>query len=54
MVAISYYAVNLVLNMVGPFGETMGLSKIALTALVTPLVILGVWWMVRRVRKKIE
>ncbi len=54
VVAISYYAVNLVLNMLGPLGEQAGLSKIVLTALVTPVVILAVWWMVRRIRKKIE
>ncbi|PTX56597.1 putative membrane-anchored protein [Litoreibacter ponti] len=54
VVAISYYAVNLVLYMVGPFGDTMGLTKLVTTALVTPLVILLVWWMVRRIRKKME
>ncbi|NRB01310.1 MAG: DUF3422 domain-containing protein [Rhodobacteraceae bacterium] len=51
VVAISYYAVNLVLNMLGPVGAEVGVSKLVLTAVVTPLVILGVWAMVRRIRK---
>ena len=54
VVAISYYAVNLALYILGPFGEQLGLSKVLLTGLVTPLVILAVWWMVRRIRQKIE
>ncbi len=54
VVAISYYAVNLVLYMAGPLGDAAGLSKLVLTALLTPLVILAVWWMVRRIRDKME
>ena len=54
VVAISYYAVNLVLNMAQPLGDAAGLSKLVLTALLTPVVILAVWWMVRRIRDKIE
>ncbi|MCY4335152.1 MAG: DUF3422 domain-containing protein [Litoreibacter sp.] len=54
VVAISYYAVNLVLYMAEPLGDAAGLSKLVLTALTTPLVILGVWWMVRRIRDQME
>ena len=54
VVAISYYAVNLVLYMAQPLGDAAGLSKLVLTAILTPLVILAVWWMVRRIRDKIE
>lgn len=54
VVAISYYAVNLAIYMLGPLGEALGLSKIVLTGLATPVVIFMVWWMVRRIRKKIE
>ncbi len=54
VVAISYYAVNLVLYMAEPLGEVAGLSKLVLTALLTPLVILGVWWLVRRIRDQME
>lgn len=54
VVAISYYAVNLVLNMAEPLGDAAGLSKLVLTALLTPIVILAVWWMVRRIRKHVE
>ncbi|WP_159808896.1 DUF3422 family protein [Litoreibacter roseus] len=54
VVAISYYAVNLVLYMAGPLGDAANLSKLVMTAIATPLVILGVWWMVRRVRKSME
>jgi len=43
-----------VLYMAQPLGDAAGLSKLVLTALLTPLVILAVWWMVRRIRDKIE
>ncbi|MFQ6553271.1 DUF3422 family protein [Aestuariibius insulae] len=53
VVAISYYAVNLALYVLEPLAQGVGLGKLALTAIVTPIVILGVWWMVRRIRKRI-
>ncbi len=53
VVAISYYAVSLLGYMLFPLGETLGISKIWITAAITPLVILLVWWMIRKVRKKI-
>jgi uncharacterized membrane-anchored protein len=50
-VAISYYAVNLAAYLALPLTEPMGLSKGLTMALLTPLVIGGVWLMVRRIRK---
>ena len=54
VVAISYYAVNLALYLLGPLGTETGVSKVVLTAVVTPVVILLVWWMVRRIRNRME
>lgn len=54
VVAISYYAVNLALYVLGPVGERVGLSKVELTAAATPLVILAVWLMIRRIRREVE
>lgn len=51
VVAISYYGVNLVTYMAYPLASAFDLSKGMLTAIVTPLVILAVWWGVRRIRK---
>ncbi|MCB2129996.1 MAG: DUF3422 domain-containing protein [Rhodobacteraceae bacterium] len=51
VVAISYYAVNLAAYVAYPLSEPAGLSKGALTALLTPVVMLGVWAMIRRIRK---
>jgi uncharacterized membrane-anchored protein len=54
VVAISYYAVSLASYLVYPMTEATGISKGMLTALVTLPVILLVWWMIRRVRRRIE
>ena len=54
VVAISYYAVNLVLYMAQPLAYAAGASKLVLAALTTPVVVLAVWWMVRRIREKME
>ncbi|MEM7295470.1 MAG: DUF3422 domain-containing protein [Pseudomonadota bacterium] len=54
VVAISYYAVNLVVYTFGPVAERVDISKILLTGLATPLVILSVWGLVRRIRKSVE
>ena len=54
VVAISYYAVNLVLYVVGPLEKEFGISKVAMAAIATPLVLLGVWYLVNRIRKKME
>lgn len=54
VVAISYYAVNLVLYIAGPLEYSAGISKAVMAAIATPLVLLGVWYMVGRIRKKME
>ena len=51
VVAISYYAVNLVTYSVYPLAKATGLDKPLVTAIATPLVLLVVWWVVRRIRK---
>lgn len=54
VVAISYYAVNLAVYMLKPFSEALGASPILLTGIVTPVVVLLVWAVVRRIRKSAE
>lgn len=54
VVAISYYAVNLVLYAAAPLVSASGVSKPVLTAIATPLVILVVWWSIRRLRRHVE
>lgn len=54
VVAISYYAVNLVLYLAGPLEASFGVSKVVMAAVATPLVVLGVWAMVRRIRKHLD
>ena len=54
VVAISYYAVGLVLNLLAPLAEGGGLSKGLLGAAVTPVVVGLVWLMVRRIRQEVE
>ena len=53
VVAISYYAVSLVGYLAYPLGDAFGVSKGMLTAMITLPVVLTVWWMLRRLRKKI-
>ena len=54
VVAISYYAVNLATYAAYPVTEHLGISKGVATAIATPLVILAVWLMIRRIRKHID
>ena len=54
VVAISYYAVNLALYVLGPAGKSLELSKVTLAAVTTPVVILLVWWLVRRIRQSMD
>ena len=54
VVAISYYAVNLAAYMAYPVTEGLGLSKGLTTALLTPAVMLAVWWAVRRIRGQLH
>jgi uncharacterized membrane-anchored protein len=51
VVAISYYAVSLASYLAYPLAARGGLSKEMLTAGLTPVVVLVVWLMVRRIRK---
>ncbi|MEN8896993.1 MAG: DUF3422 domain-containing protein [Yoonia sp.] len=50
VVAISYYAVNLVLYLLGP----LGVGKTVLAAGVTPCVVLSVWLALRRIQRKLH
>ncbi len=52
VVAISYYAVNLVLYMTGPLEKTFDIPKTVMAAIATPVVLLFVWLMVQRIHKK--
>ncbi|SFS13721.1 DUF3422 family protein [Yoonia litorea] len=54
VVAISYYAVNLVMYLLAPLEESFGLSKAFMAAAATPVVLLLVWLMVNRIRKHME
>lgn len=53
-VAISYYAVNLAAYALEPLAHRLHLSHGALMALLTPVVLLGVWLMVRRIRNHFD
>lgn len=54
VVAISYYAVNLATYLLQPAADAFHWSKPALTAGLVPAVVLGVWLMIRRVRRAIR
>ena len=54
VVAISYYAVNLVLYVVGPLEKMYDVPKVLMAAVATPLVVLAVWLMVQRIHKHME
>jgi uncharacterized membrane-anchored protein len=54
VVAISYYAVNLAAYATYPVMEPLGLSKGMEMALLTPVVVLAVWLMVRRLRRHFD
>ncbi|MCC5885144.1 MAG: DUF3422 domain-containing protein [Gammaproteobacteria bacterium] len=51
VVAISYYAVNLLANLAKPVGPALGLGEGVLLALLTPPVVALVWILIRRIRK---
>ncbi len=51
VVAISYYAVNLVTYALYPLAHRYEVSKTMVSAGATPLVVLAVWGLVRRIRK---
>ena len=52
VVAISYYAINLVSYGLYPLASAAGIDKTMLTAVATPVVLLVVWMVVRRIRRK--
>ncbi len=54
VVAISYYAVNLAAYLMKPLAEPLGVSAGGIMAILTPLVVVGVWVMVRRIRKSLH
>lgn len=54
VVAISYYAVSLAGYLLYPLADGAGLSVNALRAMVAVPVVLLVWWMIRRIRQKME
>lgn len=54
VVAISYYAVSLMGYLLYPLGVALGIGKGMLIAGITLPVLAGVWWAVRRIRKKLE
>lgn len=53
-VAISYYAVNLAAYALEPLAHRVHLSHGALLAILTPIVLVGVWLMVRRIRNHFD
>ena len=53
-VAISYYAVNLAAYFLEPAAHALHISHGALLAGLVPVVVLGVWLMVRRIRKTLH
>ncbi|MEZ5778412.1 MAG: DUF3422 domain-containing protein [Paracoccaceae bacterium] len=54
VVAISYYAVSLAGYLMAPLAEARHWPKAAVTAALVPIVVLAVWWMIRRVRKRMH
>lgn len=54
VVAISYYAVNLVVYLMGPVAEVLAVSKSLLTALAVIPVVLAVWWTIGAIRRSME
>ena len=54
VVAVSYYAVNIVLYILAPLAEVYDLSKTILAACATPIVLVCVWSFLRRMRRHFE
>ena len=53
VVAISYYAVNLAAHVFAPLAERAHVSESALLAILTVPVIVVVWFLVRRIRRRL-
>ncbi len=54
VVAISYYALSLVLYMLGPVGKILHIEKYWLAAGATPVVVLCVWFILRRIQRSMH
>ena len=54
VVAISYYAVNLAAHTMAPVLESFHISEMLGMAVLTPVIVLLVWLMVRRIRRRVE
>ncbi|MBN8631887.1 MAG: DUF3422 domain-containing protein [Rhodobacterales bacterium] len=54
VVAISYYAVSLGSYLLKPAAHALHIGPEALMAGLVPVVVLGVWWMVRRIRNRLH
>jgi uncharacterized membrane-anchored protein len=54
VVAISYYALNLVLYVLKPIGHVLQVGDAMLAAVTAPIVVIVVWFMVRQIRRKWE
>lgn len=54
VVAISYYAVNLAAYLAYPLTAPLGISHGMTMAILTPLIVLGVWLAVRRIRNHLS
>ena len=54
VVAISYYAVSLAAYLVAPVTKSLHLAEGLDKAILTPLVILGVWFALRRIRSRLH
>ena len=54
VVAISYYALNLLLYFIAPATEAIGLSDTVATALAVPVVVMVVWGMIRRIKRAVR
>jgi uncharacterized membrane-anchored protein len=54
VVAISYYAVSLAAYVAAPLVENIGIEKPLAMGILTPLVVLAVWYAIRRIRRSMN
>lgn len=54
VVAISYYAVGLLSYTLAPVAQYFGIEKSYLIAGTTPVAVLAVWWMVKRIKRRLH
>jgi len=54
VVAISYYALSLVLYVIAPVGYLLDISKPVQGAIMAPFVVGGVWYLLQRIRQSME